>query len=50
MKEEDAAKMIQMLAEERREILEAQTHKPLIQQVQEEAASIETQILQKQAA
>jgi len=39
MKPEDAAKMIQMLDETRTEIIEAQMLKPLIQQVQAEAAN-----------
>lgn len=39
MKEEDAAKMVQMLDETRAEIIETQALKPLIEQVQAEAAN-----------
>ena len=39
MKPEDPEKMVQMLYEERAEIIESKTLKPLIQQVQEDVAN-----------
>lgn len=39
MKPEDAAKMVQMLYEERSELLETQALKPLIEKVQQDAAN-----------